>query len=235
MLLELKNAKISYGVVEAVRNVTVSVEEDGFIALIGNNGAGKSSILNAISGLVSVLEGELWLKGRRIEGLTPQERVERGIIQVPEGRRIFAKLKVVENLMMGAYLRRDEGEIRVDIDRVFSLFPVLEKKAKQKAENLSGGEQQMLAMGRALMAKPTVLLLDEPTLGLSPILCQRLGKHIKTINEEGIGIILVEQNARMALRLAKRGYVLEKGSVVMEGLCEGLRNNAYVARAFLGG
>jgi len=233
MLLELKNLRVFYDKVEAVKGVSLAVAEGEFVTVIGINGAGKTSTLNAISGIVH-RQGEIWLKGERIDGLSPAEVAARGVIQIPEGRKVFPLLTVMDNLRMGAYLRKDEKGIAATLERVFTLFPILKERIKQRADSLSGGEQQMLATGRALMADPTLLLMDEPSLGLSPLLCQRLEANIAKINQEGIAILLVEQNARMGLRVSSRGYVFEKGEIVLEGKSQDLASNNEVKKAYLG-
>lgn len=233
MLLELKNLSVFYERVEAVKGVNLGVAESELIAIIGANGAGKTSTLNAISGIVHH-QGEIWFKGERIDKLSPEEIAARGIIQVPEGRRVFPLLTVMDNLRMGAYLQKDRREVATGLERVFNLFPVLKERLRQRADSLSGGEQQMLATGRALMASPTLLLMDEPSLGLSPLFCQRLEAKIAEINQEGIAIVLVEQNARMGLRLSSRGYVFETGGIVLEGNSHDLRENEGIKKAYLG-
>ncbi len=234
-LLEVKGINIFYDSIQALHDITISIEEGDLVALIGANGAGKTTTLNAISGIIRPSPGEIWYKDERIDKLEPQVIVAKGIVQVPEGRRVFPQLTVLENLKMGAYLRKNSTEIDEDLKKVYALFPRLRERKGQKAGNLSGGEHQMLAVGRALMAKPKLLLMDEPTLGLSPILCQGVAATIKEINSQGISVILVEQNARMALKLAKHGYVMETGRMALQGKGSELMNSDYVKKVYLGG
>jgi len=233
MLLEIKNLRVFYDKVEAVMDVNLSVADGEFVTIIGANGAGKTSTLNAISGIVHH-EGEIWLRGERIDRLSPADIAARGVIQIPEGRKLFPLLSVMDNLRMGAYLQKDENKVAAAMERVFALFPILKERAKQRADSLSGGEQQMLATGRALMANPTLLLMDEPSLGLSPLFCQRLSKTCVDINKEGIAILLVEQNARMSLRLSSRAYVFENGKVALEGKSQDLAQKEDIKKAYLG-
>jgi len=234
MLLETKNMRVLYQKAEALRGVSLSVAEGEIITLVGANGAGKSTILKTISGLVKPSYGEIWFSDKRIDRLTPQEIVGRGISLVPEGRGIFRDMSVLHNLRMGAYLRKG-GEVSEGLERVYKLFPALGERRNQQGGSLSGGEQQMLAIARALMSKPHLLLLDEPSLGLSPLMTATIAKTITEIKEqEGVSIILVEQNARVALRLASRGYVLENGSIVLEGEASELLHNEYISKAYLG-
>jgi branched-chain amino acid transport system ATP-binding protein len=235
MLLEVEDLKVRYGTVAAVKGVSLMVEEGSIVALIGANGAGKSTILKALSGLIRPWAGEIRLQGKRINIWKPANIVKAGMAQVPEGGRVFAKLTVEENLRAGAYLRRDREKLNKDYERVFKLFPVLLERSKQKAGTMSGGERQMLAFGRALMNGPKLLLLDEPSLGLAPILVDEIFKVILAIREEGVTILLVEQNAKKALELADKGYVFETGRIVFEGSAEKLMNSAEVKQAYLGG
>ena len=235
MLLNLKDITVCYHKVSAIRNITMEVDEGTIVTLIGANGAGKSTTLRAISGLNHPTTGEIWFQGKRIDKLPPEKINKAGIAQVPEGRRVFPQMTVKENLMMGAFLRNDTAGIERDMKMVFHHFPVLKERQKQAGGTLSGGEQQMLAMGRALMSNPKLLLMDEPSLGLSPIMCQEIAKIIKDIHAEGRTIVLVEQNARLALALAEKGYVLETGNIVLEGPAKDLRENAEVKKAYLGG
>ncbi len=235
MLLEVKDLKVRYGTVEAVKGVSLMVEEGSIVTLIGANGAGKSTILKALSGLIRPFAGEIWLQGKRVDIRQPAKIVKAGMAQVPEGGRVFAKLTVEENLRAGAYLRRDREKLNKDYERVFKLFPILLARLKQKAGTMSGGERQMLAFGRALMNGPKLLLLDEPSLGLAPILVDEIFKVILAIREEGVTILLVEQNAKKALELADKGYVFETGKIVFEGSAEKLINSAEVKQAYLGG
>ncbi len=213
----------------------MGVKEGDIVTLIGSNGAGKSTTLRAISGLKRPTTGEIWFDGKRIDGVAPERINKAGIAQVPEGRRVFPYMTVMENLEMGAFLRRDADRMNMDLEGVFKHFPILKERRKQSAGTLSGGEQQMLAIGRALMSKPRLLLMDEPSLGLSPLLCLEIARIIRDIHEEGRTIVLVEQNARLALNLAQKGYVLETGRIVLEGEALDLRENEQVKKAYLGG
>lgn len=235
MLLSVKNASVYFGKVSGIKDVSIDVEEGQIVALIGANGAGKSTTLRAISGLKQPSKGEIWFKGERIDHLSPEEITMRGIAHVPEGRRVFPFMTVKENLEMGAFTRKDKGGIARDLESVFKHFPRLRERLTQAAGTMSGGEQQMLAMGRALMSDPKVVLMDEPSLGLSPILCQEIAKIIKEIHAEGRTVVLVEQNARLALSLAQKGYVLETGSVVLEDDAKALLENDKVQETYLGG
>ena len=235
MLLSVKNASVYFGKVSGIKDVSIDVEEGQIVALIGANGAGKSTTLRAISGLKQPSKGEIWFKGERIDHLSPEEITMRGIAHVPEGRRVFPFMTVKENLEMGAFTRKDKGGIARDLESVFKHFPRLRERLTQAAGTMSGGEQQMLAMGLALMSDPKVVLMDEPSLGLSPILCQEIAKIIKEIHAEGRTVVLVEQNARLALSLAQKGYVLETGSVVLEDDAKALLENDKVQETYLGG
>jgi branched-chain amino acid transport system ATP-binding protein len=235
MLLEVKDINVYYGAIHALQGITFHVEQGQIVTLIGANGAGKSTTLSTISGLLQPRFGGIIFKGKDIT-LTPAEEIVRlGICQSPEGRKIFANLTVLENLEMGAYTRKDKGEIARNLERVFHSFPRLKERQKQLGGTLSGGEQQMLAMGRALMAQPTLLLLDEPSMGLAPILVEEIFNIIQEINDQGTSILLVEQNAQMALSVAHRGYVLETGRIVNEGSGQELLHNPQVIAAYLGG
>jgi branched-chain amino acid transport system ATP-binding protein len=233
-LLELKDVHTYYGAIHALRGISFEVEEGEIVTLIGSNGAGKSTTLRTISGLLRPRQGEIWLRGARIDGKRPHEIVELGVCQSPEGRRVFARMSVQENLEMGAFARRDRAKLGAEYDRVFELFPRLLERRQQQAGTLSGGEQQMLAIGRALMAAPKVLLLDEPSMGLAPILVEQIFDIIKTINEQGTTVLLVEQNALMALGIARRGYILQTGEVVLNDVAERLREDPAVRKAYLG-
>lgn len=235
MLLSVKDLSVYYHKVVAVKDVSIEVEEGGIITLIGANGAGKTTTLRAITGLKHLTAGEIWFGGRRIDKLPPEKINEAGIAMVPEGRRVFPQMTVMENLTMGAFLRKDKDGIEKDLENVFAHFPVLKEREKQMGGTLSGGEQQMLAMARALMSHPKLLLLDEPSLGLSPILVMEIAKIIKDIHQEGRTIVLVEQNARLALSLADHGYVLETGNIVLQGDAKELQENKDVKKAYLGG
>ena len=233
--LEVKNIHTFYGNIEALKGVSLSVEEGEIVTLIGSNGAGKSTTLNTICGILKPRAGEIHLETERIDHLPAHLIVTRGISQSPEGRKIFSRLTVMENLEMGAYIRKDSpAEIRKDIDHVFSLFPRLREREWQIAGTLSGGEQQMLAIGRALMSKPRVLLLDEPSMGLAPLLVDAIFDIIETINKQGMTILLVEQNAQVALSIAHRGYVMQAGEVVLRDSAKNLRENEMVRRLYLG-
>ena len=234
-LLELSDVHTYYGAIHALRGVTMSIEEGEIVTLIGSNGAGKSTTLRTISGLLKPRHGEILLRGKRIDGLPPHQIVTLGISQSPEGRRVFARMTVQENLEMGAFARRDRANLAAEFERVYELFPRLRERISQRAGTLSGGEQQMLAMGRALMSAPKVLLLDEPSMGLAPILVEQIFDIIKTINEQGSTVLLVEQNALMALGVASRGYILQTGEIVLSDTAAALRTNDGVRAAYLGG
>ncbi len=233
-LLELENVHTYYGQIHALKGVSVEVAQGEIVTLIGANGAGKSTTLNTVSGLLRPRQGHVRLNGEDLGRYKPHEIVAKGVIQVPEGRRVFGRLTVTENLEMGAFTRSNRDEIRSTVERVFGLFPRLKERRTQLAGTLSGGEQQMLAMGRALMAQPKVLLLDEPSMGLAPVLVDSIFATIKRLNDDGTTILLVEQNARMALQVAHRGYVLQTGEVVLTDTGENLRQNEMVQKAYLG-
>jgi branched-chain amino acid transport system ATP-binding protein len=235
MLLKLKDVTIHYETAEAVKDVALEVEEGAVVGIIGANGAGKSTILKAVSGLVRVTNGEIYFKDKRINGLATHRIVNLGIVHVPEGRRLFPHMTVLANLKIGAYLRKDKAAIESDLKTIFKLFPWLKERQDQKAGTLSGGEQEMLAISRGLMSKPKLLLLDEPSLGLSPIIIEELANIIKDINKHGISILLVEQNANLVTEVTNKGYVLEVGKVVLEGNITELMANKLVQRAFIGG
>lgn len=234
MILELKDVFVNYNHIQALQGVSLAVGEGEIVALIGANGAGKSTALNAISGLLKTTSGKMMYEGRDITGHSPQSIVRGGIIQVPEGRAILTTLKVRENLEMGAFTGKS-SRMKEDMNAIFDRFPVLRAKAELPAGNLSGGEQQMLALGRALMAKPKLLLMDEPSMGLSPILVREIFHIITEINKQGTSILLVEQNAQMALEISQRGYVLETGRIVLQDSCANLLHNEKVIHAYLGG
>lgn len=234
-MLSVRDIHASYGLVRALQGVSLEVPKGGVVSVLGANGAGKTSTLHAISGLLRPSQGVIEFNGREIHKTQPEQIVRLGISQVPEGRQIFTDMSVLENLRLGAYTRSDRDGIKQDIERVFSYFPILGERSGQRAALLSGGEQQMLAIGRALMAKPRLLLLDEPSLGLAPILVREIFQIIKTINEEeGMTILLVEQDASLALELASRAYVLEAGSVVLEDDAAKLQGDESVRRSYLG-
>jgi len=235
-LLEVKNLIVNYGVITALQGVSLTVRRGDIVTLIGANGAGKTTTLRTISGLVKARSGELLYEGKPITRLPAHQRVKLGMAQVPEGRMVFANLTVAENLRMGAYLVRDKAAIATELEYVFSLFPRLKERAKQIAGTLSGGEQQMLAIGRALMSKPKFLMLDEPSLGIAPLLVHKIFEKIIEINRRhGITILLVEQNANLALEVANYGYVLETGRILLEDKSAALRENPQVKSAYLGG
>jgi branched-chain amino acid transport system ATP-binding protein len=233
-LLELDDVHTFYGNIEALKGISLTVEEGEIVTLIGSNGAGKSTTLRSISGMTPPRVGSIRFKDKEIGETPVQEIVRLGISQSPEGRKIFPRMSVRENLDLGAYLRRDE-DINSDLDRVFDLFPRLKEREKQKAGTMSGGEQQMLAMGRALMARPTVLLLDEPSMGLAPVLVERIYETVAEINKQGTTILLVEQNANFALGVSNRAYVLETGTITLSDESAKLRENPEVQKAYLGG
>lgn len=233
-MLKIDQLYVNYGAIKALKNISCSVETGEIVALIGANGAGKTTILNAISGIIPIFSGTVAFLNETISGIPPHEIVKRGISQVPEGRRVFANMSVLENLEMGAYIRNDKNAILEEIDQVFARFPRLFERKKQLAKTLSGGEQQMLAMGRALMSRPKLLLLDEPSMGLAPMLVEQIFSIIQEINAGGTTIMLVEQNANMALSIAHRAYVLETGEVVLQGPAKELAANPEVRKAYLG-
>lgn len=234
-MLQVKELRVHYGKAEALKGVSIQVSRGSIVTLIGANGSGKTSVMRAISGLKRLFSGEVWFRGGRIDGLGPHKIVRLGIAHIPEGRRVIMTLTVLENMEIGAYLRKKKWEIAESLEKIYGHFPVLKDRRKQVAGSLSGGEQQMLATARALMTNPKLLLMDEPSLGLSPLLVKEVGKIITDIHKEGVGIILVEQNAHMALKLAQRAYVLEVGSVVLEGDAADLIHDEQVRRAYLGG
>jgi len=234
MLLEVHSAAVSYGKVAAVKGISISAPDGGIITIIGGNGAGKTTTLRAISGLEPLTDGEILFDGARIDGLAPDRIVARGIAHVPEGRRIFPDLTVAENLATGAFLRRDRSVVASDLDGVYARFPRLLERRGQRAQTLSGGEQQMLAIGRALMAKPRLLLMDEPSMGLAPVVVEEIARIVRAIAAEGVPVVLVEQNAELALELADYAYVLETGSLALEGPAADLRDNEHVRAAYLG-
>ena len=234
MLLEIKDIHVHYGPVAAVRGISLSVEEADFVTLIGSNGAGKSTVLRTISGLNHPSSGSIIFDGTPIEKLSADKILKLGIAHVPEGRRVFKDLSVTENLLLGAFTRDDEAGIQSDIEMVFEYFPRLRERQHQQARTMSGGEQQMVAIGRALMSRPRVMLLDEPSLGLAPVIVQEIARILMEINKQGVAVILVEQNAELALELARHGYVLETGTISLEGEASGLMDNDHVRKAYLG-
>ena len=234
MLLELDNVKTYYGNIRALKGISIQVAEGEIVCLIGGNGAGKSTTLMTISGVLTPVDGDVIYQGESIVSVRPDNIVQMGICQVPEGRMIFPLLTVMENLDLGAYLRKDKAGIKEDLDRVFDLFPVLRERSSQAGGTLSGGEQQMLAIGRALMARPKLLLLDEPSLGLAPILVDAIFEIIRHINNQGTTILLVEQNAQLALQFSHRGYVIETGEIALADNSADLLQNEQVKKAYLG-
>jgi len=234
-MLEVKDLHVYYGAIHALKGVSFAMNEGEIVALIGTNGAGKSTTLNTISGLLDPEPGQLFFKGEEITNTPPQTIVEMGIIQVPEGRKIFSRMTVRENLEMGAYVFSDRDKIEEDIEKAFLQFPRLKERQKQLGGTLSGGEQQMLAMARSLMSRPKLLLMDEPSMGLAPILVEQVFEIIQEINKQGTTVLLVEQNAQMALSIADHAYVLETGNIVLEGPGEELLSNPLVKEAYLGG
>ena len=233
-MLNLKNIVVHYGGVEALQDVSIFAEKGSVTTLIGSNGAGKSTCLRSISGLVPLTSGEIWFEAHRIDGMLPEKIVKFGIAHVPEGKRLFPKMSVLDNLLTGAHLRTDKAEVEKDLEKAIEYFPILGEKLKKPANTLSGGQQQMLAFGRALLSNPKIFLFDEPSLGLAPIIVHQIGERIRQLADEGYTIILVEQNAKLALELASTAYVLETGKIAMEGDADLLKNNDYVKKVYLG-
>ena len=233
-MLSLKNVVVHYGGVGALQDVSLAAEKGSITTLIGSNGAGKSTCLRAISGLVPLTSGEIRFEGNRIDGMPPVKIVKLGIAHVPEGKRLFPKMSVLDNLLTGAHLRTDKAEVAKDLEKAIEYFPILGEKLKKPAGTLSGGQQQMLAFGRALLSNPKIFLFDEPSLGLAPIIVHQIGECIEQLADEGYTIILVEQNATLALELANAAYVLETGKVAMEGDANQLKDNDYVKKVYLG-
>jgi ABC-type branched-chain amino acid transport systems, ATPase component len=234
-MLVLEDVNVYYGAIHALKGISFEVNQGEIVTLIGSNGAGKSTSLKTISGILRPKRGKITFKGQDLANVAPQLIVSKGISQVPEGRRVFANMTVIENLELGAYLRKDKAEIKQDLKRVYEMFPRLQERSSQLSGTLSGGEQQMLAMGRALMSRPQLLLLDEPSMGLAPILVKQIFSIIKEINASGTTILLVEQNAHMALSIANRAYVLETGKIVLSGDAQELAASEEVRKAYLGG
>jgi branched-chain amino acid transport system ATP-binding protein len=234
MILKTKNISLYYGKAMALDDVSIEISDGSVVTMIGANGAGKSTVLRAISGLAPIKSGEIWFSGKRIDGLSPNQIVKMGIIHVPEGRRLFPALSVMSNLELGASLRKDKAGIKKDLDEIFEHFPRLLERCNQSAGTLSGGEQQMVAIARGLMAKPKLLLLDEPSLGLSPIMVDELVPIIKNINQTGVAVLLVEQNIGLALRVATKGYALQVGKVVLQGDIDIFKSDDVVKKAYLG-
>ncbi|NVN99951.1 MAG: ABC transporter ATP-binding protein [Geobacteraceae bacterium] len=233
-MLKVENLTVNYGAIKALKNISCEVHQGEIVALIGANGAGKTTILNSISGILPIDSGKISFSGTDITKTPPHEIVKMGICQVPEGRRVFANMSVHENLEMGGYSVKDKAAVNAGIERAFTLFPRLKERSKQLAKTLSGGEQQMLAMGRALMSSPKLILLDEPSMGLAPMLVEKIFEIIVDINKSGTTIMLVEQNAHMALSIANRAYVLETGEVVLSGIAKDLAEDPEVRKAYLG-
>lgn len=235
-ILEVNDLNVYYGGIHAIKNISFEIKKGEIVSLIGANGAGKTSTLHAISGLIPIKAGEISLNGMNVTNIEAHKLVTQGMAHVPEGRRIFTELTVLENLEMGAYTRNDYTQIKEDMEELFKLFPRLAERKKQLAGTMSGGEQQMLAMARALMSKPSLLLLDEPSMGLAPLFVQEIFKIIEKVNkEQGVTVLLVEQNANMALSIADRGYVLETGQIILEGTGKELITNPEIKKAYLGG
>ncbi|HOJ09326.1 MAG TPA: ABC transporter ATP-binding protein [Clostridiales bacterium] len=234
-MLEINNIDVYYGVIHALKNVSLKVRKGEIVTLIGANGAGKTTTLRTISGLIKPAKGSVFFNSEKISGISAQEIVKKGLSHVPEGRRIFPDMTVMENLELGAFLRNDKIGIKSDLENIYSRFPILKKRKRQNAGTLSGGEQQMLAIGRALMSKPKLLLMDEPSMGLAPLLVNEIFSIIKEINGLGTTILLVEQNANLALSIAHRAYVIETGSVVLEGSGKELAKSEEIKKAYLGG
>lgn len=236
MYFELKNIEVFYGSVKALKDVSINLKKGEIVALLGANGAGKTTTLRAITGLTQNKSGEIWFNGQRIDNLPPHKRVSLGISMVPEERHIYPYMSVKDNLLMGAYLCGDNTKIRNKIERVYELFPILKERSKQMGEKLSGGEQQMLAVARCIMADPQLILMDEPSLGLAPIIVKEIAKIITTLNKvEKVSIILVEQNSKMALKISDRAYILELGKIALEGKSKNLITNKRVKELYLGG
>jgi branched-chain amino acid transport system ATP-binding protein len=235
MLLEAKEMTVHYGKAIALDAVSLEIAEGSVASIIGANGAGKSTILKALSGLVPLTSGEIWFLGERIDGIAPFDIVKLGLAHIPEGRRLFPYLTVLSNLKLGASLRNDKNGMKKDMDAIFEHFPILWNRRNQKAGTMSGGEQQMLAIARGLMAKPKLLLMDEPSLGLAPIMVKQLGPVIKNIHKSGVGVLLVEQNVPLALQVALRAYALQVGKIVLEGDIDEFKGNELIKRAYLGG
>ena len=233
-MLKIKGLQVNYGGIQAVKGVDMEVRQGELVTLIGANGAGKTTTMKAITGLKAYSAGDIEYDGKSIKGVASHELLKRGLAMVPEGRGIFARMSIIENMQMGAYLRNDNDQIKKDVDRMFGFFPRLKERASQLAGTLSGGEQQMLAMSRAILSKPKLLLLDEPSMGLSPIMVEKIFEVVREISKEGITVLLVEQNARLALQAADRGYVMDSGTVTMEGDAKQMLDDPKVRAAYLG-
>ena len=234
-MLEIEDLHVSYGMIEAVKGIDIDINDGEIVSLIGANGAGKTTVMHTISGLLRPASGKIWLNEVDITKVPAEKIVKMGLVQVPEGRHIFQKMSVEENLKLGSYLRNDKEKIAEDLEYVYSFFPILKERSKQQGGTLSGGEQQMLAMGRALMSKPHIVLMDEPSMGLAPILVQEIFRIIKEINATGVTVFLVEQNAKMALSISDRAYVMETGNIVLSGSGKELSESEEVQKAYLGG
>ncbi len=233
-MLELKNISVHYGKLQALANVSIIAEPRSITSLIGANGAGKTTCLRAVSGLVPITSGQIWFDGNRIDGRAPEKIAKLGIAHVPEGKRLFLQMSVYKNLISGAFVRRDRAAVEKDLMAVYERFPVLYRYRHRAAKTLSGGEQQMLALSRGIMSSPKLYMLDEPSLGLAPLVVAQVASHIKRLAEEGAAVVLVEQNARLALKLAARAYVLETGHIALEGAAHELANDDHVKEAYLG-
>ncbi|WP_175684884.1 ABC transporter ATP-binding protein [Burkholderia anthina] len=233
-MLKIKGLQVNYGGIQAVKGVDMEVRQGELVTLIGANGAGKTTTMKAITGLKAYSAGDIEYDGKSIKGVPSHELLKRGLAMVPEGRGIFARMSIIENMQMGAYLRNDNDQIKKDVERMFGFFPRLKERASQLAGTLSGGEQQMLAMSRAILSKPKLLLLDEPSMGLSPIMVEKIFEVVREISKEGITVLLVEQNARLALQAADRGYVMDSGTVTMEGEAKQMLDDPKVRAAYLG-
>jgi branched-chain amino acid transport system ATP-binding protein len=234
MLLEIKDLWVHYEKAEVLTGISMEIDERMLVTLIGANGAGKTTLLKTISGIKVLASGEIWFQGRRIDKMPPHDIVKLGIAHIPEGRRLFPTMTTIDNLMLGAYSHKDKRQIFIERDMMYEHFPILKRRSDQIAGSLSGGEQQMLATARALMSRPKLLLMDEPSLGLSPLLVNEVGHIVKDIIKRGVSVILVEQNARMALKLADKAYVLERGKIVLEGDAKEIANDGRVKEAYLG-
>jgi branched-chain amino acid transport system ATP-binding protein len=233
-ILSIKGLQVSYGGIKAVKDMSMDVMEGELISLIGSNGAGKTTTLKAVTGMIPTKAGEIMYRGKSIKGVPSWDLLAQGLVMVPEGRGVFARMTIVENLQMGAHLRNDKGGIEADIQKMFKIFPRLEERATQLAGTMSGGEQQMLAMGRALMSHPKLLILDEPSMGLSPVMTEKIFEVIKQVSDDGITVVLVEQNAKLALQAADRGYVMDSGIMTMTGAAADMLDDPRVRAAYLG-
>ncbi|MCW3997434.1 MAG: ABC transporter ATP-binding protein [Candidatus Bathyarchaeota archaeon] len=233
-MLKIKKVSASYGLIQVLKDISFEVKEKEIVSIIGPNGAGKSTLVKTIMGIVPPISGEIWFENEKIHGLTPYSIVKKGITLIPEGRKIFPKMTVEENLMLGAYVVADKGKVKDAKERGYQIFPILKKKAKKLAKTLSGGQQQMLVIGRSLMSNPKLLILDEPSLGLAPILVEKVLDTVRKINEEGVTILLVEQNIRDSLDIANRGYVIEQGQIVLQGKGKELLCNNHIKEVYLG-